>query len=110
MTMGQGIGDPNKGNKGHLQSYNRPMNRAIWLGIDDLSRLPLEITHEEELWMAHRAALQLVLATGETLAQLLHEVPTMMQALYVNLCARPAATKSGDQRADAHRHPPSGGT
>ncbi|MEZ4863134.1 MAG: hypothetical protein R3C14_17575 [Caldilineaceae bacterium] len=45
-------------------------------------QLPLEIIHEEELWMARCAAIQGFLSTGETLDQLLHEVPTIIQSLY----------------------------
>ena len=45
-------------------------------------QLPLEITREEELWMARSAAIQGFLVTGETLDQLLHEVPVIVQSLY----------------------------
>jgi hypothetical protein len=45
-------------------------------------QLPMEIIHEEELWMARSSAIQGFLATGETLDQLLHEVPTIVQSLY----------------------------
>lgn len=45
-------------------------------------QLPLEITHEEELWMARSASIQGFLATGDTLDQLLREVPAIIQSLY----------------------------
>ena len=45
-------------------------------------QLPLEITREENLWMARSAAIQGFLATGETLDELFHEVPHVVQALY----------------------------
>lgn len=45
-------------------------------------QLPLEVTHEEELWMARTTAIQGFLVTGETLDQLFHEVPEVAQALY----------------------------
>lgn len=45
-------------------------------------QLPLEITHEENLWMARSAAIQGFLATGATLDELFREVPQIVQALY----------------------------
>ena len=45
-------------------------------------QLLLEITREENLWMARSAAIQGFLATGETLDDLFREVPQVVQALY----------------------------
>lgn len=45
-------------------------------------QLPLEITREEDLWMARTLAIQGFLATGETLDELFRAVPEVVQALY----------------------------
>ena len=45
-------------------------------------QLPLEITREDRIWMARSAAIKGFLATGETLDQLLGELPEVAQALY----------------------------
>jgi hypothetical protein len=44
--------------------------------------LPLEITHEEYLWMARSPATPGLLVTGATLPQLLGELPVVAQALF----------------------------
>ncbi|MBV7327378.1 hypothetical protein KFU94_03790 [Chloroflexi bacterium TSY] len=45
-------------------------------------QLPLKISREENLWMARTSAIQGFLATGETLDQLFHEIPNIVQALF----------------------------
>ena len=45
-------------------------------------QLPLEISREENLWMARSTAIQGLLATGETFDQLLGELPAVVQALF----------------------------
>ena len=45
-------------------------------------QLPLEITREENLWMARSSAIQGFLATGETFDQLFGGLPAIAQALY----------------------------
>jgi hypothetical protein len=45
-------------------------------------QLPLEITREEELWMARSTAIQGFLVTGATLDELFRAVPQVVQALY----------------------------
>ncbi|MFN8495005.1 MAG: hypothetical protein U0350_45800 [Caldilineaceae bacterium] len=45
-------------------------------------QLPLEITREENLWMARSSAIQGFLATGETFDQLFGELPAIAQALF----------------------------
>lgn len=45
-------------------------------------QLPLEITREDQIWMARSSAIQGFLATGDTLDQLFQEVPDVTQALF----------------------------
>ena len=45
-------------------------------------QLPLEITREDQIWMARSAAIQGFLVTGDTLDQLFQDVPDVTQALY----------------------------
>lgn len=45
-------------------------------------RLPLELTREGDVWMARSPAVQGLLVTGDTLDQVLGELPTVMQALF----------------------------
>ena len=45
-------------------------------------QLPLEISREEEIWMARSSAIQGLLVTGETLDQLFAELPAVAQALF----------------------------
>jgi hypothetical protein len=44
--------------------------------------LPLEITHEEHLWMARSPAVPGLLVTGDTIPQLLGELPVVAQVLF----------------------------
>ena len=44
--------------------------------------LPLEITHEDKIWMARSSAIQGLLVTGDTLEKLLEELPVVAQALF----------------------------
>jgi hypothetical protein len=44
--------------------------------------LPLEITREDELWTARSPAIQGLLVTGDSLDQLLDELPVVAQALF----------------------------
>jgi hypothetical protein len=44
--------------------------------------LPLEITHEEYLWMARSPVVPGLLVTSDTIAQLLSELPVVAQALF----------------------------
>ncbi len=44
--------------------------------------LPLEITHEDNTWMARSSAIQGLLVTGESLKQVLEELPVVAQALF----------------------------
>ncbi len=44
--------------------------------------LPLEITREDGLWMARSPAVQGLLVTGDTINQLLEELPLVAQALF----------------------------
>jgi hypothetical protein len=44
--------------------------------------LPLEITRESQLWMARSPAIQGLLVTGDTIDQVLDELPTVAQALF----------------------------
>jgi hypothetical protein len=44
--------------------------------------LPLEITREDELWMARSPAVQGLLVSGDSLDQLLDELPVVAQALF----------------------------
>ena len=45
-------------------------------------QLPLEITREDNIWMARSGAIKGFLVTGETLDQLFDEVPDVAQALF----------------------------
>lgn len=45
-------------------------------------QLALEITREDQLWMARSSAIQGFLVTGDTLDQLFQELPDVTQALY----------------------------
>ncbi len=45
-------------------------------------RLPLEISHEDGLWMARSADIQGFLVTGTTLDQLFADLPIVSQALF----------------------------
>lgn len=44
--------------------------------------LTLEITHEEQLWMARCPVVPGLLVTGDTISQLLNELPVVAQALF----------------------------
>ena len=44
--------------------------------------LPLEITHEDKIWMARSSAIQGLLVTGDTLEKLLEELPVVAQTLF----------------------------
>ena len=44
--------------------------------------LPLEITREENLWMARSSVVPGLLVTGDSIDQLLIELPHVAQALY----------------------------
>ena len=44
--------------------------------------LPLEITREDDLWMARSSAIQGLLVTGDSLEQVLEELPVVVQALF----------------------------
>jgi predicted RNase H-like HicB family nuclease len=44
--------------------------------------LPLEITREDGLWMARSPAVQGLLVTGQTIDQLLNELPKVAEALF----------------------------
>ena len=45
-------------------------------------QLPLEISREENIWMARSSTIQGFLVTGETLDQLFAELPAVAQALF----------------------------
>ncbi len=45
-------------------------------------KVPLQITREEDLWMARSALIQGLLVTGETLDDLFNELPPVAKALY----------------------------
>ena len=45
-------------------------------------RLPLELTREDDTWMARSPAVQGLLVAGNTLDQVLGELPTVIQALF----------------------------
>ncbi len=45
-------------------------------------QLPLEISREDQLWMARSSAIRGLLVTGETFDQLLDELPAVTQALF----------------------------
>lgn len=45
-------------------------------------RLPLEITREDHTWMVRSLAIQGLLVTGDTLEQVLAELPVVAQALF----------------------------
>ena len=45
-------------------------------------RLPLELTREDDLWMARSPTVQGLLVTGNTLDQVLAELPVVTQALF----------------------------
>lgn len=45
-------------------------------------QLPLQISREDNLWMARSASIQGFLATGETIDQLLGELPAVAEALF----------------------------
>ena len=45
-------------------------------------RLPLELTREGDVWMARSPAIQGLLVTGDTLDQVLSELPPVVQALF----------------------------
>ena len=44
--------------------------------------LPLEITYEDKIWMARSSAVRGLLVIGDTLDQLLTELPIVAQALF----------------------------
>ena len=44
--------------------------------------LSLEITREDDTWMARSSAIQGLLVTGDSLEQLLDELPVVAQALF----------------------------
>lgn len=44
--------------------------------------LPLEITYEDKTWLARSSAVQGLLVTGDTLDQVLTELPVVAQALF----------------------------
>jgi predicted RNase H-like HicB family nuclease len=45
-------------------------------------RLPLELTREQDVWMARSPAVPGLLVIGDTLDQVLSELPTVTQALF----------------------------
>ncbi len=45
-------------------------------------QLPLEISREENLWMARSTAIRGLLATGATLDELFGELPAVVEALF----------------------------
>ena len=44
--------------------------------------LPLEVTREDDIWMARSSAIQGLLVTGASLDQVLDELPAVVQALF----------------------------
>jgi len=47
-----------------------------------ICRLPLELTREQDVWMARSPAVPGLLVTGDTFDQVLSELPTVTQALF----------------------------
>lgn len=45
-------------------------------------RVPLQVTREEDVWMARSPLVQGLLVTGDTLDELFNELPRVAQALY----------------------------